>query len=114
MALSNGISEKFKTTNWTIWDSRYRIYNKQTINTFINSIKSALNKFKIAQFLFFDQWQNLKKYSNRKGIKIIGDIPIYVSHYSSDVWSNQSLFKIDKDGKMIKQSGCPPDFFEAN
>ncbi|MBJ12615.1 MAG: 4-alpha-glucanotransferase [Candidatus Marinimicrobia bacterium] len=108
------LSEKFKTTNWTIWDSRYRIYNKQTINDFINSKRSALNKFKIAQFLFFDQWQNLKKYSNRKGIKIIGDIPIYVSHYSSDVWSNQSLFKIDKDGKMIKQSGCPPDFFEAN
>ena len=67
----------------------------------------------IQQFLFIEQWQKLKTYANEKGIRFVGDIPIYVSHDSVDVWANTELFKLDDHGKMKSQSGCPPDFFNA-
>jgi len=108
------LSKKFKTANWTLWDKKFRNYNDQVINQFIKKNKNQIKRIKIAQFIFHNQWQRLKDYSNRKGIKIIGDIPIYVSHHSADVWSNQDLFKLNKSGQMIKQSGCPPDLFDSN
>ncbi len=108
------LSKKFKTANWTQWDQKFRNFNDQIINQFIKKNKNQIKRIKIAQFIFYNQWQRLKDYSNRKGIKIIGDIPIYVSHHSADVWSNQALFKLNESGQMIKQSGCPPDLFDSN
>jgi len=108
------LSKKFNTTNWTLWDKKFRNFNDQAVYDFIKTNETQINRTKIAQFIFHDQWQRLKDYSNRKGIKIIGDIPIYVSHHSADVWSNQGLFKLNELGQMIKQSGCPPDFFDSN
>ena len=108
------LSKKFKTANWTQWDQKFRNFNDQIINQFIKKNKNQIKRIKIAQFIFYNQWQRLKDYSNRKGIKIIGDIPIYVSHHSADVWSNQGLFKLNESGQMIKQSGCPPDLFDSN
>ncbi len=69
---------------------------------------------KILQFLFHYQWNKLHKYCKSKGIKIIGDMPIYVSYNSCDVFFNRSLFELDKNGKMVFQSGAPPCDFQAN
>ena len=63
------------------------------------------------QYFFDRQWKQLKKYANQRGIKLIGDIPIYVSFNSADVWINKSLFKLDENCKMLFQSGVPPDHF---
>ncbi len=63
------------------------------------------------QYKFYDQWMSLKKYANEKGIKIIGDIPIYVSYDSSDVWKNPELFQLDENLLPEKVAGCPPDNF---
>lgn len=61
---------------------------------------------------FFDiQWQSIKKYANDRGIKIIGDIPIYVSYDSCDVWKNREQFDLDENGRMRSVAGCPPDYF---
>ena len=70
-----------------------------------------IEEIKVLQYLFFKQWEDLKTYANNKGIKLIGDIPIYISYSSSDVWTHQNLFKLDHQGKMVYQSGCPPDHF---
>ena len=67
--------------------------------------------WKFIQYEFFDQWSKIKKYANSKGIKIIGDMPIYVSHDSSDVWSNKNEFLLDKDGLCTDVAGVPPDYF---
>lgn len=69
--------------------------------------------WKFVQYMFYTQWYDLKAYANKKGIKIIGDIPIYVSYDSVDVWKNPHLFQLDKNGLPIKVSGCPPDGFSA-
>ena len=66
------------------------------------------------QFKFFQQWLKLKAYANDKGIQIIGDIPIYVSLDSSDVWAHPDLFQLDENNKPSAIAGCPPDAFSAD
>ncbi len=70
--------------------------------------------WKFIQYEFYKQWKEIKNYANFKGIKIIGDIPIYVSLDSADVWSNSELFMLDKDGYPTHVAGVPPDYFSEN
>ena len=76
----------------------------------ISNDKLIFNE-KVLQFLFFSQWVFLKDYCNNRGIKIIGDMPIYVSHESSDVWSNPSLFQLDSNGNKTAIAGVPHAIF---
>lgn len=66
------------------------------------------------QYTFFTQWDEIKKYANDRGIKIIGDIPIYVSHDSADVWANRDLFELDEKGYPTRVAGVPPDYFSED
>lgn len=63
------------------------------------------------QFLFFEEWQELKSYANEHGVHIIGDIPIFVSMDSADVWANRYLFQLDTKGFPLRVAGVPPDYF---
>ena len=73
-----------------------------------------MNFWKGVQFLFFRQWERLKKLSQKKGISIIGDLPIYVAEDSADVWAHPELFQMDDDLRPVKVAGCPPDGFSAS
>ena len=66
------------------------------------------------QYYFFKEWLNLKEYANKEGIKIIGDLPIYVSYDSSDVWQNPKNFELDEDLRPTRVAGCPPDAFSSD
>ena len=70
--------------------------------------------WQVLQYWFHQQWTALKKYANEQGILIIGDIPIYVSPDSSDLWTQQELFQTDEDGNLTEVAGCPPDAFSAD
>lgn len=70
--------------------------------------------WKFIQYEFFTQWAKIKDYAESRGIKIIGDIPIYVSYDSADVWANRRLFKLTEDGKMASVAGVPPDAFSES
>ncbi|MBO4898323.1 MAG: 4-alpha-glucanotransferase [Clostridia bacterium] len=76
--------------------------------------EEILFMWKFIQFEFFTQWKEIKKYANDRGIKIIGDLPIYVSYDSADVWANKELFELDKKGAPISVAGVPPDYFAAD
>lgn len=67
----------------------------------------------LLQFFFVRQWQQLRDHARRRGVKIIGDIPIYVSHNSADVWANRLLFQLDDRGNPTRVAGVPPDYFAA-
>ncbi len=67
----------------------------------------------LLQFFFVRQWQRLREHARQRGLKIIGDIPIYVSHDSVDVWANRSLFQLDERGNPTRVAGVPPDYFSA-
>ena len=73
--------------------------------------KDILFAWQFIQYEFFTQWAEIKSYANSKGISIIGDIPIYVSYDSSDVWSSTSQFRLGKDGRPTHVAGVPPDYF---
>ncbi len=76
--------------------------------------EDTLFMWKFIQFEFFAQWKEIKAYANEKGIKIIGDIPIYVSLDSADVWSNRELFLLDNENNPTKVAGVPPDYFSED
>ena len=67
----------------------------------------------VFQFLFFRQWSLLREHARQRGIRIVGDIPIYVSHNSADVWANRHLFELDSQGNSTRVAGVPPDYFAA-
>lgn len=76
--------------------------------------ESVLFMWKFIQYEFFNQWKEIKLYANSKGIKIIGDIPIYVSFDSCDVWSNKEQFLLNEKGYPVSVAGVPPDYFSAD
>ncbi|MBQ8850090.1 MAG: 4-alpha-glucanotransferase [Clostridia bacterium] len=67
--------------------------------------------WRFLQYEFFTQWSSVRAYANKNGVRILGDIPIYVSADSSDVWTRPELFELDKEGKPLTVAGCPPDGF---
>ena len=98
-------------TYWSEWKDKYKELDKDAIRQIAQMKHDEIEEIKVLQYLFCKQWKDLKTYSNNKGIKLIGDIPIYISYSSADVWTHQNLFKLDHKGKMVYQSGCPPDHF---
>ncbi len=73
--------------------------------------QEVLFLWKFIQFEFFAQWKEIKAYANQKGIQIIGDIPVYVSPDSSDLWANTHLFQLDENNRPLAVAGTPPDYF---
>lgn len=98
---------------WWEWDKKYADYFECIKNIYSFEENAAFWKF--VQFIFFKQWNELKKYANEKNIAVIGDMPIYVAMDSVDVWSNLPLFLIDeKTLKPEKVAGVPPDYFSED
>ena len=76
-----------------------------------SELHQQIEEQKFSQFLFFKQWSELKGYCNRRGIQIIGDIPIFVAHDSADAWTHPEQFKLNADGSRVVVAGVPPDYF---
>lgn len=76
--------------------------------------EGVLFAWQFIQYKFYEQWSKVKKYANSKGIRIIGDIPFYVSYDSADVWGNKSLFELSDDGMPKCVAGVPPDYFSED
>ncbi|ATD55697.1 4-alpha-glucanotransferase [Clostridium chauvoei] len=110
-ALYMSVKKHFNLKSWTTWDKDIRLRKIEAIEKYKNELKDEINYWKFIQYIFFNQWSRLKKYANNLGIKIIGDIPIYVAEDSADLWSNPQYFKVDDNMLPTKVSGCPPDLF---
>jgi 4-alpha-glucanotransferase len=76
-------------------------------------LRESIESHKFSQFLFFRQWAALKDYCHGRGVRVVGDIPIFVAHDSADVWVNKHLFKLDEAGRPLVVAGVPPDYFSA-
>lgn len=96
---------------WLEWDKEMRTPTPEGRKALAKEHEKRAGYYKMLQFLFFDQWFALKKYANDNGIKIVGDIPIFVSLDSADVWSNPELFQLEEDGYPTVVAGVPPDYF---
>lgn len=110
-ALFRSIKSHQGNVSWHKWDSELALREPSALMTARETLRDEIQAHKFYQYLFFKQWSELKIYCNDKGIKIVGDIPIFVSHDSSDVWCNPSFFKLNLDGSPKFVAGVPPDYF---
>ena len=111
-SLFMAIKEKNSYRPWLEWDDEnLKKHNKDALKEFSLNNSKEIEFWKYIQFMFFSQWNSLKSYANEKGIAIIGDLPIYVSLDSSDVWANRQLFLLNKEGYPLEVAGVPPDSF---
>ena len=104
------IKNKYCGKPWYEWDIGIRMKEKSIEDKYRKELSGDIDFCKYIQYKFFEQWYKLKKYANEKGIKIVGDLPIYVSYDSADVWANPQLFMLDGD-TPVNVAGCPPDGF---
>ncbi len=112
-ALFMSLKEHFSGVPWNEWPLEIRDRTQPALSEWTERLAEKIKQEKFIQFLFFSQWQALKSYCNRKHIQIIGDIPIYVSYDSADVWANSEYFKLDSDRRPVFVAGVPPDYFSA-
>ncbi len=110
-ALYMALKNSFNGKPWNEWSIDLKVRKTDAIKKVKIELKDEIEFQKFIQYLFFKQWTSLKKYANENGVKIIGDIPIYVAKDSADVWSNPKQFLLDEDCNPIEVAGCPPDAF---
>lgn len=110
-ALFMAIKGKFDQKSWTTWDIDLKKRNNEVLLKYKEELFEEINFWKFVQYIFYQQWNRLKKYCNKNGIQIIGDIPIYVAMDSADVWANPKQFLLDENFLPTKVAGVPPDYF---
>ncbi len=99
---------------WSKWEDGLRFRDPQAMDRAREELAWEIGFWKMLQYLFYQQWGALKSYANENGIRIIGDVPIYVAFDSADVWANPSQFYLDGNLNPIDVAGCPPDAFSAD
>lgn len=113
-ALFMALKDKFGGAAFSEWPDDIRLRTPEAMERCSAELEDDAEFYKFMQYLFYKQWNALKKYANDNGIKIIGDIPIYVAADSADVWAAPELFQLDENGIPTAVAGCPPDGFAAD
>ncbi|MGI6320121.1 MAG: 4-alpha-glucanotransferase [Bacteroidales bacterium] len=104
----------FKNTPLSQWQNEVKYRNREILDYYKAKLEDEINFNKFLQYIFFEQWFELKNYANKNGIEIMGDIPIYVSADSADLWSNPHFFQTNDDLSLSKLAGVPPDYFSED
>ena len=107
------IRKEFNMLPWWQWPQEFKLKNNKFLKSWIKKKGEEIIIEKLIQWHLDEQWRAIKNYAKSKNVKLIGDLPFYVSRDSADVWSNKSLFSILKNGDLIFQSGVPPDYFSS-
>ena len=112
-ALFMAVKDRFEGRPWTEWAEDIRLRYGYAMDYYRRELYFDIEFQKYLQFTFYKQWNKLKAYVNSLGIRMIGDIPIYVAMDSADAWANPSLFQLDEKNVPYAVAGCPPDGFSA-
>ncbi len=111
-ALYMAVKASFGMKSWTDWpDREIRKHRPEAVRAYGRKLQHETDFYRFVQFLFFRQWKALKAYAEENGIRLIGDVPIYVALDSADVWSEPQFFLLDGDGMPKEVAGVPPDAF---
>ena len=110
-ALFMAVKEYHHYNCWLYWDEPIRMRERTAVEEYSQLLARTMEFYEFLQFCFYEQWHKLKKYANSKGIKIIGDMPIYVALDSSEVWTDSKRFVLDENHIPTAVAGCPPDAF---
>lgn len=113
-ALFMAVKNYFNGVSWDNWPDGIRLRVDSVMEDYRQKLHSQIEFHQYMQFKFFEQWISLKTYANKKGIRFIGDIPIYVAMDSADTWARPELFQLSNDNTPLAVAGCPPDGFSAD
>jgi 4-alpha-glucanotransferase len=112
-ALFRTLKEARGGASWNEWERPLAMCDPAAIASAVETLAREIEAVTFAQYLFFSQWRDLRVYCNARGIRILGDAPIFVAYDSADVWANRELFKLDENGAPIVVAGVPPDYFSV-
>lgn len=105
------VKNQYGGKSWSLWDEAVRLREEGALDQLRSRLAAEVGFYAFLQMKFQEQWSRLKAYANEQGIRMIGDIPIYVAFDSADSWSHPELFQFDTDRKPVAVAGCPPDGF---
>ncbi|MCL2661510.1 MAG: 4-alpha-glucanotransferase, partial [Acidobacteriaceae bacterium] len=97
--------------SWNDWPAEYSLRNSDALAALKNSHGREIAVEEVVQFFFSEQWSALRHYCTERGIRILGDVAIFVSYDSADVWTNPEIFELDESGQPTRVAGVPPDYF---
>ncbi len=112
-ALFMALKEVHNQVSWQHWPEDLRLRREPALAEARRQLQDRIGLHKFRQFLFFRQWLALKEQAHRKGVKVIGDMPIFVAADSTEVWAHPELFQLDEQGRPAVVAGVPPDYFSA-
>jgi 4-alpha-glucanotransferase len=112
-ALFAALKDEHKGAPWNTWAVGIARRELAALDGARVAFAEPVQAHKFFQYVFFQQWLKLKKYANERGVRVVGDMPIFVAHNSADVWSKPELFKLEEGGKPSVVAGVPPDAFSA-
>ena len=113
-ALFMALKAKFGGKPWYEWEQKLKFREADALWEIRHDLSDEIRFYSFVQYLFQCQWEQLRAYAHKAGVKIIGDVPIYVPYDSVDVWSNPELFQLDETLTPIDVAGCPPDAFSED
>ena len=108
------VKDKNGGASWSEWDEDIRLRKPEAVVRYAEELQDEIGFYQFLQYVFFEQWTALKQYANKQGIRIIGDIPIYVAFDSADTWGDPMQFQLDENNLPTAVAGCPPDGFSAD
>jgi len=112
-ALFMALKEQHALATWSTWPAELVTRDPLALEAARARLANAVAKHKFCQLVYFQQWAALRRYANQRGVRIIGDIPIFVAYDSADVWANPEQFFLDEKGRPTVVAGVPPDYFSA-
>ncbi|HEY5056583.1 MAG TPA: 4-alpha-glucanotransferase [Acidobacteriaceae bacterium] len=112
-SLFNVLRRRFNYASWHLWPAEYAQRKHDTLTAALNDYGRELMVEQVIQFFFDEQWCTLRAYCKERDIRILGDMAIFVNYDSADVWTHPELFELDAEGRMLRVSGVPPDYFSS-
>ncbi len=113
-ALFEILRNRYRQRPWPEWDEPHAMRDPEALREVERAARTELESLKSVQFLFFEQWRKLREYANEQGVRLMGDLPIYVALNSADTWANPELFQLDESRRPTHIAGVPPDYFSED
>jgi 4-alpha-glucanotransferase len=110
-ALFQAIREQQQGKSWVDWPEVLRDRQAEAMDEVRHQLADAVDQTRFEQFVFYRQWHAVRDYANERGIRVFGDMPIFVAHDSAEVWANRNCFDLYEDGQPRTVAGVPPDYF---
>ena len=112
-SLYSALRQHYGNVSWQVWPKEIRNRHSSALADISRKLAYEIGRVRFEQFVFFEQWQGLRQYATKKGVQLLGDMPIFVSADSAEVWAEPHNFDLDDDGNARVVAGVPPDYFSS-